>query len=119
LGPEGVDPETVTEWDLDGQSWLGYSTYVEETENADFDFGIYPNPNDGEFTVLVGAEIELNDFNWEVIDITGKVVRAGIERRSIGTQNLMAIDITDLKAGIYSLRISDETKVSTRRNIKK
>ncbi|MCF8277037.1 MAG: alkaline phosphatase family protein [Flavobacteriales bacterium] len=119
LGPEGVDPETVTEWDLDGQSWLGYSTYVEETENADFDFGIYPNPNEGLFTLLVGNEVDLGDFNWSIIDVSGKVIRTGAEKRSVGMQNLLPMDITGLNSGIYSLRISDNSKVSTRRIIKK
>lgn len=119
LGGVGVDPENVTEWDLDGQSWLDYETYVEEATDADFDFGIYPNPNDGQFTIYVGANVELGDFNWEIIDLSGKTVRSGVEKRTSGMQSLQSVDITDLSAGIYSLRVSDETKVSSRRIIKK
>lgn len=119
LEPLNVDPEQQTAWDLDGQSWLNYTTYIEETRNADFDFDIYPNPNEGEFKTVIGSEVELNDFTWEVIDLTGKVVQTESVRRSAGVVSIVDINISSLSTGVYSLRISDEMNVSTRRIIKK
>jgi hypothetical protein len=119
LEPLNIDPEQQTAWDLDGQSWLNYGTYIEEVKNSDFDFEIYPNPNEGAFKLMVGSEVEIEDFTWEVVDLSGKVVQTETVSRSSGSVSLVDVNISDLSAGVYSLRISDTSKVSVRRIIKK
>jgi hypothetical protein len=119
LEPLNIDPEQQTAWNLDGQSWLNYGTYIEEVKNSDFDFDIYPNPNEGAFKLMVGSEVEIEDFTWEVVDLSGKVVQSESVSRSSGSVSLVDINISDLSAGVYSLRISDTSKVSVRRIIKK
>ncbi|MFM1875797.1 MAG: hypothetical protein RL266_1534 [Bacteroidota bacterium] len=119
LEPLNIDPEQQTAWDLDGQSWLNYGTYIEEVKNSDFNFDIYPNPNEGAFKLMVGSEVEIEDFTWEVVDLSGKVVQTETVSRSSGSVSLVDVNISDLSAGVYSLRISDTSKVSVRRIIKK
>ena len=119
LQPLNIDPEQQTAWNLDGQSWLGYGTYIEEAKNVDFDFEIFPNPNEGEFRFVVGADVELNDFTWEVLDLSGKLVASGVVTRTPGLDSQVEMNITELNTGVYSLRISDDSKVSVRRIIKK
>jgi len=119
LEPLGIDPEEQSAWNLDGQSWLNNSTYIEEAKNVDFDFEIYPNPNEGEFRFVVGSDVELNDFTWEVIDLSGRILQTATVNRTSGVISQVEMDITHLTAGVYSLRVSDGEKVSTRRIIKK
>ena len=67
------------------------------------DFKIYPNPNNGNFT------IEFNDNsskNIQIIDITGKIVYSLNE---ISTSNLQ-LNIQELNSGVFIIKITSKNK---------
>jgi len=79
---------------------------ITESQITDIDFTLYPNPNDGIFTVKITGKIE--PYTVEIFNALGRV---------IGNVNCheetIHINQTDLPAGIYYVRmtINDKTVV--------
>ena len=75
-----------------------------------FDMNLYPNPNDGTFTVEPYQAMD-GSVRMSVINVLGELVWSG------STNNLIkqALDLSQLKAGIYLLELRSENKVSTAR----
>ena len=71
---------------------------------------IYPNPVQNELFVEVKNE---QITKIDIIDFSGKVIK------SIANSTTKSIDVSELKQGIYVLKVSTETGVSTNRFIKK
>ena len=71
---------------------------------------IYPNPVQNELFVEVKNE---QITKIDIIDFSGKVLK------SIANSTTKSIDVSELKQGIYVLKVSTETGVSTNRFIKK
>ena len=82
---------------------------VEENEYGEYELGIeevtygnrpivYPNPSVGELIISNVSSLDLR--NIEILDITGKSIN------SFET-NLTKIDVSQLKSGIYFLRLKD------------
>ena len=75
-------------------------SYVGIDDMMNVPFSIYPNPNNGEFTVTVS---ELGQI-YSITDVTGKVIKQG---RLYSTKN--TIDITSEANGIYFLKVNQHT----------
>lgn len=73
------------------------------------DLLIYPNPNQGNFQIIMNNYVKENTI-LEVVDTDGKVVYHTILERGISSTN---IDVTTLKSGIYALSIFDGKKANT------
>lgn len=101
---ENID-DLITEWDLDGQSWLDYSTYIGDTEGAQLDMNVYPNPNNGEFELVLNT-VAGDVTRWEVIDISGRQMRQGSSNVNNGSGSSIVFNLTDLSSGVYTLRIT-------------
>jgi len=67
---------------------------------------IFPNPNNGIFSILILGEIE--DFNIEVINSSGKVVH----RSNIGKNQMNRIDLStdNIARGVYFIKIYNNTR---------
>lgn len=73
------------------------------TELADYHLSVYPNPSEGFF------RIESRWANaFQLIDLSGKIVLAGKIHAS-----LQLIEVNDIPAGIYLLRVSGNKGVQT------
>jgi hypothetical protein len=103
--------DLIAEWNLDGQSWLGYSTYIGETEGGKLEANVFPNPNNGEFDVVLGDVKD--DVVWSITDLSGRVLREGMANSAIGLR--VRFDVRDLPAGVYSLSMVSGNKSATRR----
>jgi hypothetical protein len=101
---ENID-DLIAEWDLDGQSWLDYSTYIGDTEGAQLDMNVYPNPNNGEFELVLNT-VAGDVTRWEVIDISGRQMRQGSSNVNNGPGSSIVFNLTDLSSGVYTLRIT-------------
>jgi hypothetical protein len=101
---ENID-DLIAEWDLDGQSWLDYSTYIGDTEGAQLDINVYPNPNNGEFELVLNT-VAGDVTRWEVIDISGRQMRQGSSNVNNGPGSSIVFNLTDLSSGVYTLRIT-------------
>jgi hypothetical protein len=74
---------------------------------------VYPNPSNGEFVLDINSFID-EDYNLSVIDITGKLVYSSKIECKVGTNNI-PVNIKNLKSGVYSLMVGNESQVVTRR----
>lgn len=74
----------------------------EKFESDKFDFEIFPNPNNGEFTLTVQAELPI-EYSLEIISSVGVIVYR------IETINELKIKLNQLKLpkGIYCIRVMD------------
>lgn len=68
---------------------------------------IFPNPAHS----VINISSEIKTGNFEIIDLTGKVVSSGKFQNSI--------DISSLKQGVYLVNINNQNSYSTQRFIKK
>lgn len=102
-----------------GKDTIGGSvtiTNVGIEQNANLrDIRVYPNPNNGLFSISSNLETEDN-LRLVIIDLTGKVVFS----KELGTtkQVQVSVDGTAFSAGIYQVQISgSKTQINSRINI--
>ena len=76
---------------------------------------LYPNPNDGKFTISLITS-PLSEKNLvTIVDLTGRTVYEGTLRKE---ENISQFDLSDINSGIYILMISTNKIVFTKRFIK-
>lgn len=67
-------------------------------------FEVYPNPNNGRFMLRVGTEVGMT-LDVEIMNIQGQIVfRSRIHGSA---SNVEVIDISDVAAGLYFIRMTD------------
>ncbi len=91
---------------------LIYDAVTSIKELSQRDISIFPNPTYGE--VQIKMDRELNDFSYQLIDLTGRV----IESTTIQSAWQFNVDLTNQNKGVYLMRISSENGVVTKRIIK-
>lgn len=110
LYDEGIQPEEQTQWKLDGKSWLARFTSIVEEKNNEPNIKIYPNPNNGLFTLWF--ENETNQLvHYAVTNIAGKLVTEGT---SISA-NKLTVNMNDQPKGIYFANIKVGSKTITQK----
>jgi len=82
---------------------------IDELSN-ELTFSIYPNPAKGS----VSVQLENNANNLQIIDIAGRTV---ITRNNLST-GIHKLKLSDLNAGIYFIKISNENETKVERFIK-
>lgn len=80
-------------------SYCNITNTQELIENEEI-IEIYPNPAHENFSILSDNN---HDFTVEIYSLTGKMIKSEITRNS-------KIDITDLKTGVYLLKIKPQNK---------
>jgi uncharacterized repeat protein (TIGR01451 family) len=71
-----------------------------KTINTDSKISLYPNPNNGSFTLHVAGENTNNGMGYIISDMLGNV----IEQKTI-TSNKQQINMTDAAEGVYTLMV--------------
>ncbi|WP_120200205.1 proprotein convertase P-domain-containing protein [Ichthyenterobacterium magnum] len=82
-------------------------------EDNDFDtFSIFPNPNDGSFTIKLNS-LSTNDIVVNVYDIRGRAIYNNVYKNTSSfNQN---IDLTTVQSGIYLVKVTDGERKTTRK----
>jgi hypothetical protein len=96
---DGVSISGVAKWI--GGSYVDTCDVVgvNELQESNF-FSIYPNPNNGSFTI----DIEnLNEANLVIYNLSGQIV---LQKKL--TQNLTSIDLTMFSKGMYFVKVNTE-----------
>ncbi|MCL2327051.1 MAG: T9SS type A sorting domain-containing protein [Bacteroidetes bacterium] len=108
IATRGTDTENDNE---DAASMLkSLELAVETTEISNVDFIVYPNPNDGNFKVKITGEIQ--PYTVEIFNNLGGLL--GYVNCNDETVN---INRTDLKAGIYYVKITMNEKIVVKKII--
>jgi predicted AlkP superfamily pyrophosphatase or phosphodiesterase len=118
LKNHATDEQFIPQWNLDGKSWLSKSTYVENNSTHYEDpnsFEVFPNPNDGLFSVSLYQAMEGANGRCAISDISGKVV---MEKNIPEGSTQFQIDMSGLSQGGYLLNIYNAEKMETRKIIK-
>ena len=97
-----VDSLKLGEYCFGIKDWQHYMP-VENNYKTEKNIIIYPNPTTGQLTIR-NYELEIDNFNCEIYDIIGHCVA----QFSI-INSPFSIDISHLQAGIYYLKIGNET----------
>ena len=86
-------------------------SHIQEQE-SNYVMNIYPNPTNGTLNISISPMITSHKEIY-IINFLGKVVKK-IETQSI----IVKIDVTDLQNGIYTLKIEDQGKLTSKTFIK-
>ncbi|AFL85847.1 1,4-alpha-glucan branching enzyme [Belliella baltica DSM 15883] len=98
----------------EGQILEDIITSVEEENIDDLAFKIYPNPSSDMLNISMPNGF--NQFNYRVLDLTGRVLLEGEES---GVSNNLELEIKDFKAGLYIFELNDNRQLVRKRFIKK
>ena len=94
-------------------------TQVGVKENANLHIEVFPNPTRGELRVMISdypiSDIRLSDI--EVFDIYGRKQKTESWMSEIG-QSEIIINISDLSAGVYFVKINTDAGIVTKKVIK-
>lgn len=94
---------------------MGYGLSIEENSNI-FNFKCYPNPALNELNVQTSGFVD--EVHFEILDSFGKLVfKEKINLSKLKNDN--SIDISNLNAGIYFIKVFDSYHVKTKRFIHK
>ncbi|MGB0424707.1 MAG: T9SS type A sorting domain-containing protein, partial [Flavobacteriales bacterium] len=93
---------------IDSRGFLGCTTNVDEIAQNQFSTSVYPNPNNGQFTVL--SESDLNQGEIRIYNGSGQLITA---ETGITIMKGQSLNISEnLSPGIYFMILSDGSKVS-------
>jgi len=104
---------TKENFELSGHIYFDYSTVGAVTIIDDVQLMVYPNPNKGQ--LIINNEKLLIIKSIDIFDISGKIVSSHHPNISLSNQN---IDISNLNAGIYFVKITTDAGEVTKEIIK-
>ena len=74
---------------------------------------LYPNPTDGKVTLEISS-IKKGQYTFELMDALGRTVSS-----KLILEKITLIDLTNYERGVYLIRVSDDSRQSTLRVVKK
>ena len=100
------------EAEKEGEKEETHTLSVYDTSQLDFNFIVFPNPNDGSFSLIINNDIDM-PYSLEIINSDGKIIYC------IEQLNAIQINIsqTGLPKGSYFVRIKSANKISTQKVI--
>ena len=88
-----------------------WNVSVQDVAFNDDNIAVYPNPANDQLNVSL-LFAESNAVNIELFDLTGKAVATPNMNQAI-SPNQYTLDVADLTKGVYILKVTNGTKVST------
>lgn len=79
--------------------------------SATSELSLYPNPNNGQFSLMIPSEFGLN-LDIQILDLTGQLIYSKKYLNDTSLNNNVSIEHQNLASGIYLLRLSDGLKTS-------
>lgn len=109
-----ISPVFVATWNPNGfgptrvpsisavTSIITNTSSVENRERNDLNIRVYPNPARNDVYVRLSAESMIGKVNYEVMDITGRVVMSG-EKMIDGMSDQINLSVASLQQGVYTV----------------
>ena len=92
---------------------------LNKTNNLNVDLKVFPNPSLGQFQFTLKIdEAKSKSVAWQVIDISGKLIKEGNVADFEGTAT-QAMDLTQQRTGVYLLKVVYENQMFTERLVVK
>ena len=73
---------------------------------------MYPNPNNGKFSIGVALESD-QKLTIEIVSITGQVLKTMRQSKLNAGENLITIDAPELSNGVYFMKIYNDNSCNT------
>lgn len=90
---------------------LKVNKYTDNRES----FNLFPNPNDGRFSINFKTSVEADNYTITITNIAGNIVYRGFISKD---EETMQFDLTDIMPGTYILMISGRDILLTQKFIK-
>jgi hypothetical protein len=104
--------------DLDGSSTYSEIKSLYLTNEKKFSATIFPNPNDGVFSVILKGSIDTKlPINVSIIDLQGKSILS-LNNVPILSDNMFNIDLKDVVSGAYYLVIRNGAQLISQQVVK-
>lgn len=78
------------------------STSVQDIKRNDLNIRVYPNPARSDVHIRLNAESIIGKVNYEVMDMTGRVVLSG-EKMADGFNDQITLSVASLQEGVYTV----------------
>ena len=91
----------------------GIVTAIENIDGTSFDCSVYPNPNNGKFTVLVSND-KASDVQITCHNVIGEIVYTGDFQMNNG-QLKTELDLTTVAKGVYIVNVKANGKTTYRK----
>ncbi len=92
---------------------LGTGIHQQSTDNLNLT--VYPNPGDGFYNVVLFADKPI-DLCYQVFNVIGEEVKSGAFL-SCSEKNIHELNLRDLKDGVYTLSVFDNTGLLLRQKL--
>jgi len=90
--------------------------HVTALEPGNGSLNLYPNPNNGQFSIDFDAPDGINEFTVSVINNQGRIV---MQENLSQDQNMKQYDLSHIVPGIYIVTVSSDRILTTRKFIKR
>lgn len=100
--PNGFGPTRVPSISAITSNVAAPNTSVENNQRNDMNIRVYPNPARNDVFVRLSAESMIGKVNYEVMDITGRVVMSG-EKMIDGFSDQINLSVAGLQQGVYTV----------------
>ncbi len=115
VNPNGCNPNRTGEY---GSSWSNVATNSftgVEDNKMEMNLSTYPNPAGEKLNLSIGQDIQ-GSVKIALSDLLGRTVRSQ-EVMDLKWNSIHTIDVSDLKEGIYMLKVSSDEGSTTRKVI--
>ena len=85
-----------------------------ETTTSQDQIRLYPNPVQDQLNITIPTDISKNEYGYNIVDTTGKMVLQGGSK-----QNTLTVNTSPLPKGIYFIRVKSTAGLHTKKFIKK
>ena len=97
---------------MDNDGKFEYSKIINITFQTHFNFTIYPNPNDGKFTIFISGNLE-SKSTLKIYNSKGEIILKDPFDKTNSFQKLY--DLSNYQKGIYLIQFSSEGFEETRK----
>jgi len=101
---QGVSYYRLRQVDFDGKEKIYGPISVSCTDNGN-SINVYPNPNNGNFTVEINSPSDIEEASLQLLDVTGKLIVSREFQIVDGVTQIMIEETQSLKPGTYVLKV--------------
>jgi hypothetical protein len=91
---------------------------IESTSSSNGEMQIFPNPNEGMFSVSLPGEADMKNVKVEIYDNLGRMIAAENYQVTGSSENLLDVKYTSTLSGVYYLKVFTSTSIFVKSFIK-
>lgn len=84
---------------------------INDLKKNDFDFNIYPNPNNGLFTIIMMSTNNNKQWQVNILNVLGE----NVLQQNFNDAKNKTLDLRNIAAGVYFVRLNDGKNIVQKR----